>query len=122
MTTRAGKLRIIAVAIQLYQVMKAQSELLPDHYFPLGWTEETLFSSVEFFDGYVQVRCNTCEHMDLPSKAITISSRRCWYAPTHALSSTFVSCRSASSIHSYGQSGASLLWQQSMKQSKTLHT
>ena len=58
MGTQAGKLRIIAVAVQVYQVIKAQRAHLPDHYFPLGWTDHTSLSSIEFFDGYVQVSCN----------------------------------------------------------------
>ena len=57
MGTQAGRLRIIAVAIQVYQVIKAQRAHLPDHYFPLGWTDHTSLSSIEFFDGYVQVSC-----------------------------------------------------------------
>ncbi|KAL0034364.1 hypothetical protein WJX77_011114 [Trebouxia sp. C0004] len=56
MGTQAGRLRIIAVAIQVYQVIKAQLAHLPDHYFPLGWTDHTSFSSIEFYDGYVQKR------------------------------------------------------------------
>ncbi|KAL0021267.1 hypothetical protein WJX79_002534 [Trebouxia sp. C0005] len=56
MGTQAGRLRIIAVAIQAYQVIKAQRAHLPDHYFPLGWTDHTSLSSIEFFDGYVQKR------------------------------------------------------------------
>ncbi|KAL3139897.1 hypothetical protein ABBQ38_004191 [Trebouxia sp. C0009 RCD-2024] len=56
MGTQAGRLRIIAVAIQVYQVIKAQRAHLPDHYFPLGWTDHTSLSSIEFFDGYVQKR------------------------------------------------------------------
>ncbi|DBA89132.1 TPA: hypothetical protein ACH3X1_016300 [Trebouxia sp. C0004] len=47
---------IIAVAIQVYQVIKAQRAHLPDHYFPLGWTDHTSLSSIEFFDGCVQKR------------------------------------------------------------------
>ena len=57
MGTQAGRLHIIAVAIQVYQVMKAQHTHLPNHYFPLGWTDHTSFSSIDFFDGYVQVSC-----------------------------------------------------------------
>ncbi|KAL0021284.1 hypothetical protein WJX79_008029 [Trebouxia sp. C0005] len=56
MGTQAGRLRIIAVAIQAYQVIKAQRAHLPDHYFPLSWTDHTSLSSIEFFDGYVQKR------------------------------------------------------------------
>ncbi|DBB05864.1 TPA: hypothetical protein ACH3X3_009873 [Trebouxia sp. C0006] len=56
MGIQAGKLRIIAVAVQVYQVIKAQRAHLPDHYFPLGWTDHTSLSSIEFFDGYVQKR------------------------------------------------------------------
>ncbi|KAL0026284.1 hypothetical protein WJX77_008233 [Trebouxia sp. C0004] len=56
MGTQAGRLRIIAVAIQVYQGIKAQRAHLPDHYFPLGWTDHTSLSSIEFFDGYVQKR------------------------------------------------------------------
>ncbi|KAL3147116.1 hypothetical protein ABBQ38_015071 [Trebouxia sp. C0009 RCD-2024] len=57
MDTQAGRLHIIAVGIQVYQVIKAQrAHLRSDHYFPLGWTDRTSFSSIEFLDGYVQKR------------------------------------------------------------------
>ena len=49
------RLCIIAAAIQMYQVVKAQRGRLPDHYFPLGCQQNTSFSTIEYFDGYVQV-------------------------------------------------------------------
>jgi len=55
MAIQADRLCIIAVAIQVYQVIKAQRGQLPDHYFPLGCQQSTSFSTVEYFDGYVQV-------------------------------------------------------------------
>ncbi len=55
MAIQADQLCIIAVAIQVYQVIKAQRGQLPDHYFSLGCQQSTSFSTVEYFDGYVQV-------------------------------------------------------------------
>ena len=55
MAIQADRLCIIAVAIQVYQIIKAQRGQLPDHYFPLGCQQSTSFSTVEYFDGYVQV-------------------------------------------------------------------
>ena len=55
MAIPSDRLCIIAVAIQVYQVIKAQRGHLPDHYFPLGCQQSTSFSTVEYFDGYVQV-------------------------------------------------------------------
>ena len=79
MGTQAGKLRIIAVAVQVYQVIKAQRAHLPDHYFPLGWTDHTSLSSIEFFDGYVQVSCNnllrTC--LFLRERRLTMTTFPC---------------------------------------------
>lgn len=49
------QLCIIAVAIKVYQVIKAQRGQLPDQFFPLGCQQSTSYSTVEFFDGYVQV-------------------------------------------------------------------
>ncbi len=49
------KLRVVAIAIQMYQVLKAQSRQLPDHYLPLGYSQSTAFSTIDFFDGFVQV-------------------------------------------------------------------
>jgi len=61
MAIQADRLCIIAVAIQVYQVIKAQRGQLPDHYFPLGCQQSTSFSTVEYFDGYVQVGQTTTE-------------------------------------------------------------
>ena len=55
MAIQADRLCIIAVAIQVYQVIKAQRGQLPDHYFPLGCHQSRSLSTVEYFDGYVQV-------------------------------------------------------------------
>lgn len=55
LATQADRLCIIVVAIQMYQVIKAQHAQLPDHYFPLGCQQSTSFSTIEYFDGYVQV-------------------------------------------------------------------
>ena len=58
MAAQADRLYIIAVAIQVYQVIKAQRDQLPDHYFPLGSQQSTSFSTIEYFDTYIQV-CQT---------------------------------------------------------------
>lgn len=57
LTSQRDRLCIIAVAVQMYQVIKARYGQLPDHYLPLGWTQTTSFSSIDYFDGYVQVSC-----------------------------------------------------------------
>ena len=41
MAVQADQLCIIAVAIQVYQVIKAQRRQLPDHFFPLGGQQST---------------------------------------------------------------------------------
>ncbi len=79
MGTQAGRLRIIAVAIQVYQVIKAQRAHLPDHYFPLGWTDHSSFSSIEYFDGYVQVSC-------------TNLLRNCFFPPKQRIDAITMSC------------------------------
>lgn len=55
MAVQYDQLCIIAVAIKVYQVIKAQRGQLPDQFFPLGCQQSTSYSTVEFFDGYVQV-------------------------------------------------------------------
>ncbi|KAL0049855.1 hypothetical protein WJX82_011194 [Trebouxia sp. C0006] len=42
MAVQADELCIIAVAIHVYQVIKAQRRQLPDHFFPLGCQQNTM--------------------------------------------------------------------------------
>ena len=42
MAVQADELCIIAVAIHVYQVIKAQRRQLPDHFFPLGCEQNTM--------------------------------------------------------------------------------
>ncbi len=68
MASRVGRLHIIAAAVQVYQVIKAQRQHLPNHYFPLGWKQSTSLSSIEYFDGYVQVGYKKATQLLVPYK------------------------------------------------------
>ncbi len=68
MASRVSRLHIIAAAVQVYQVIKAQRQHLPNQYFPLGCQQSTSFSSIEYFDGYVQVGCKKVTRLLVPYK------------------------------------------------------
>lgn len=54
--TLEDRLQIVLIAVQSYWVMKAQTNQLPAVLIPLGHTETTTFSQVQFFDNFVQKR------------------------------------------------------------------
>ena len=56
LTTMEDRLQIILLALQCYWVMKAQAKQLPAEMLPMGFTENTRFSQIQFFDSFVQKR------------------------------------------------------------------
>lgn len=54
--TLEDRLQIILLAVQCYWVMKAQAKQLPEEMLPMGFTEDTMFCQIQFFDSFVQKR------------------------------------------------------------------
>lgn len=48
--TLDDRLQIVLLAVQCYWVMEAQAKQLPAEMLPMGFTEKTRFSQIQFFD------------------------------------------------------------------------